>query len=530
VYLSHFGLTERPFNVTPDPRFFFATAGSQEAWATVRYGVTARKGFVVLTGEVGTGKTTLLRRLLTDLDPGVATVFLHNTALDFDDLLTMLCDELELEPESDTRLGRVGALNRTLIAQLARGGTTAVLVDEAQNLSTETLESLRLLSNLETDREKLLQLVLCGQPELDAALDRPVLRQLKQRIAVRVRLDRLRDSEVGPFIAHRLAVAGCRRRVFTRDAIATVTRCSDGVPRLINHLCDATLLLAYADGRDIVSSDNVREAARDLGLAHGADAAAPVGPAAVAAASRSRSWRLGPISLAGGAVAIAAAGVLVLMHADGAPTLARLTTTLTAHGRQMLFALAAAMPRVPLAASSAPVMPVPPSSETPSSAPAPWMPVAGTSDTEAAEARALPDPQRVVDIPRGSTVGAIVAGYYASDPLLGFALLKDANPGLDNVDRVIAGERLIVPPTTLAGRRQQAPDGTSIVLIASFAGAADAARLARTMRGAGYETVVRPIALRPGHHLHGVEITGLRTTAETERAWAEARAQGWTRE
>ncbi|MGH7806212.1 MAG: ExeA family protein, partial [Candidatus Binatia bacterium] len=183
MYLSHFGFREPPFSVTPNPKFLYSNPAYEEAFANLRYGIEGRKGFIVLTGEVGTGKTTLLRRLMATLHPKTPFVFLFNTRLAFDEILAFVCDELRIAPVPSLRVQRIQVLNEFLLRQVREGRTTALLVDEAQNLGDDVLEELRLLSNLETNDEKLLQIALVGQPELDAKLARQELRQLRQRIA-----------------------------------------------------------------------------------------------------------------------------------------------------------------------------------------------------------------------------------------------------------------------------------------------------------------------------------------------------------
>ena len=267
MYTSYFGLTEKPFNVTPDPRFFYTNPLYQEAYATLLHGIRERKGFVVLTGEVGTGKTTLLRRLMNNLEATVRFVFIYNTTLTFEELLSYACDELGLDVKDDGRLRKIQALNEFLIEQLRKGGTGVLLIDEAQNLGEEVLESLRLLSNLETRSEKLLQIVLVGQPELESKLDQPQLRQVKQRVVVRCRLDRLKDREVGPFISYRLRAAGYNgRTLFTPDAIDQIAYYSRGIPRVINIIADNALMIAYATSQKKVSADIIREVGDDLRL------------------------------------------------------------------------------------------------------------------------------------------------------------------------------------------------------------------------------------------------------------------------
>jgi general secretion pathway protein A len=267
MYTEYFGFREKPFSITPDPRFFYANPVYQEAYANLLYGIRERKGFLVLTGEVGTGKTTILRRLMDNLDGALRFVFFYNTTLSFDELLTFICDELGLRIDEDSRLRKIQALNKFLLEQLRKGSTGALFVDEAQNFSDDVFENFRMLSNLETAREKLLQIVLVGQPELETKLDRPELRQLKQRIHSHFHLGCLREQEVGSFVNHRLSVAGYRRSdLFSQEAVRQIAFHSKGVLRLINIICDNALLIAYAASQKKVSADIIREVARDLRL------------------------------------------------------------------------------------------------------------------------------------------------------------------------------------------------------------------------------------------------------------------------
>lgn len=268
MYNKYFGFREKPFNVTPDPRFLFENESYQEAYANLLYGIRERKGFVILTGEAGTGKTTLLRRIMDSFEDTFRFVFFYNTTLSFEELLDHIFTELHLDPHSvDGRLKKIQALNHFLIAQLKQGGTVALLIDEAQNLSDEVLENLRLLSNLETAQEKLLQIVLVGQPELEKKLSQPQLRQLKQRIITWSQLNHLKENEVGPFLISRLRRAGYEGpSLFTEEAIQRITLYSKGIPRLINVICDNALLLTYAASQRMVSATLIEEAAFDLQL------------------------------------------------------------------------------------------------------------------------------------------------------------------------------------------------------------------------------------------------------------------------
>jgi general secretion pathway protein A len=267
MYNDYYGFRVAPFSATPDPQFFFTNPLYQEAFATLQYGVLAKKGFVVVTGEVGTGKTTLLRKLLHSLGPSVHSVFIFNTQVTFMELLRLVLDDLGLPRQSEDKLTLIAALNQYLIERLEAGHIVALLVDEAQNLSDEVLEGLRLLSNLETDTEKLLQIVLMGQPELEKKLAHPKLRQLKQRVTLHSRLLPLGRGEVPGYIQFRLNAAGYEGKgLFSPAALEEIVTYSKGIPRLINIICDNALLLAFADSRKEVSPQMIREVAADMRL------------------------------------------------------------------------------------------------------------------------------------------------------------------------------------------------------------------------------------------------------------------------
>src|SRR5918999_6384229 len=220
MYNRYFGFVKSPFSVTPDPRFFYSNSVYLEAYANLRYGIEAKKGFIAITGEVGTGKTTLLRKLMRSLDSSIHTVFIFNTAVSFNELLRLILLDLGLPAQGKDRLAMIDELNTYLIEQVKQGDIVCLLIDEVQNLRNESLEGLRLLSNLETDREKLLQIVLMGQPELQIKLARPNLRQLRQRIAIRCEITPLKGKEVGSYINFRLRVAGYQSEdLFEREAV-----------------------------------------------------------------------------------------------------------------------------------------------------------------------------------------------------------------------------------------------------------------------------------------------------------------------
>jgi general secretion pathway protein A len=267
MYGKYFGLAELPFSVTPDPRFSYVNSLYREAFATLRYGIETRRGFIVITGEAGTGKTTLLRRLMRSVEATVHTAFIFNTHIGFTELLQLVLNDLGIASLAQDRLTLMAQLNDYLIEQLNKDHTVSLLVDEAQDLSDEMLEELRLLSNLETDKAKLIQIVLMGQPELERKLDQPKLRQLKQRVAVRCRLAPLRSDEVALYINSRLKTVGYEgKELFDLDSVEQIARYSQGIPRLINVICDNALLITYATSKSKVSAKIVDEVARDLQL------------------------------------------------------------------------------------------------------------------------------------------------------------------------------------------------------------------------------------------------------------------------
>jgi len=265
MYTEFYQMTERPFNVTPDPKFLYLNARYREAIASLNYGISQRKGFITLIGEAGTGKTTLLKRLLEDLDPKTKTVFIFNTNVSFEEILEYIFAEFDLAVHNGKKLYMLQRLNTFLLEELRNGGNVALLIDEAQDLEFSVLEDLRLLSNLETAKEKILQIVLSGQPELGQKLSNPILRQLRQRISINCRLLPLSREEIAEYLQFRLQAAGCPDlKLFSRDAEERVYHFSRGVPRLVNVVCDNALVIGYALGKKRIGADLIDEAAADL--------------------------------------------------------------------------------------------------------------------------------------------------------------------------------------------------------------------------------------------------------------------------
>lgn len=270
VYCEHFGLTREPFNITPDPSFLYLSESHKEALAQLVYGIKSRRGFVVLTGEVGTGKTTLIQCLLEELNGSTKTALVFNMIVSARDLLRYVCEKFGLVADHDREReihDYLSLLERFLLESYGKGNNVALIIDEAQNLSTEVLENVRLLSNFETARDKLLQILLVGQPELSNRLNTSELRQIKQRVALRHHLNPLQLSECRAYIAKRLEIAGGDISLLTPEAVAAVHSYSAGIPRLVNILCDNGLLTAYALRKKSVETTMISEIARDLQLA-----------------------------------------------------------------------------------------------------------------------------------------------------------------------------------------------------------------------------------------------------------------------
>jgi type II secretory pathway predicted ATPase ExeA len=266
LYRDFYGIRSRPFPITPNPRFLYLSTGHQEALAHLLYALVDGGGFVLLTGEVGTGKTSICRYALEQMPENVDIALIVNPDLSKIELVATLCDEFGVAgaKEAGSLKAALDLLYAYLIDANAKGRHSIVMIDEAQNLRPEVLEQLRLLTNLETDTRKLLQIILVGQPELNGILRRHELRQLDQRIGSRYHLRPLSQWETAAYVGHRLAVAGARREIFTPDALVGVHRHSRGVPRIINLLCDRCLLGGYAEGAAVVSSDIVEQAASEL--------------------------------------------------------------------------------------------------------------------------------------------------------------------------------------------------------------------------------------------------------------------------
>jgi general secretion pathway protein A len=595
MYTNYFGLREKPFNVTPDPRFFYANPVYHEAYATLLAGVQERKGFIVMTGEVGTGKTTLLRMLMANVEAAVRFAYLYNTTLSFEELLAYTCDELGIKVEGESRLRRIQALNAFLIEQLRRGGTGVLLIDEAQNLTTDVLENLRLLSNLETSTEKLLQIVLVGQPELEAKLAQPALRQLKQRVSTQCRLDRLKDREVGSYIRFRLETAGARRSdLFDGGAVDRVAYYAHGIPRLINIVCDNALLLAYGASARAVSTAMVEEVATDLGLTEATTVEAPLAPAPAAGAAvprpaarrsagearaladvmrrrrgRARSgWRGFGWARLGILGAFIAAIAGTLFYASGVTgQIAGMGTSIRSVFETISERASGAWrrsatpgpPGVPAGETntvddrrSGPVVPTtkPGEPTLPTAKPGePTLPTAkpgeptlpdlperrpgGPSHTGVGQPGATPSttgvrgkPRSMV-IPSGATIADIALRTYGEYNVLAIDLIKELNPGVEDLNWIKAGARLQLPSLDAATLIRKQSDGTYRFVVASFLSGQAAQTRKERMRRQGYEVNITPRKLSGTLEVHRVEVVGLRTQEAVQQAWDTAVANCW---
>jgi len=268
MYKEFFGLRANPFNVNPDPRYLFLTRHTEEALACLTYGIQARKGFVLLTGEVGTGKTTLINKLLEWLRlQQVATAFIFNSKMNVPQFLDYMMTDFGIPLETDSKSQILMRLYNWLLDRYRAGETAVLIVDEAQNLSDEVLEEIRMMTNLETFTEKLLQIVLVGQPELEQRLKQPQLRQLRQRLTLRAKTHPLSLEETKAYVHQRLRIAGSNgHMIFEPEALSAIHRYSNGIPRVVNLLCEHCLVGAFVDQLKTVSVAAVESVAREFDL------------------------------------------------------------------------------------------------------------------------------------------------------------------------------------------------------------------------------------------------------------------------
>jgi type II secretory pathway predicted ATPase ExeA len=519
MYNGYFGFLESPFSVTPDPRFFYTNPVYLEAYANLRYGIEAKKGFIAITGEVGTGKTTLLRKLMRSLDSSIHTVFIFNTEVSFNELLRLILLDLGLPAQGKDRLAMIDELNAYLIEQVKQGDIVCLLIDEVQNLRNESLEGLRLLSNLETDREKLLQIVLMGQPEFKAKLDQPNLRQLKQRIALQCEIAPLKDEEVASYIDFRLRAVGYEGQdLFDRESLQQIAFHSKGIPRLINVICDNALLIAFAASRKTVSANVISEVARDLRLGSEAENTEVKSTFHVSASKAEKEplvrdsthpvlqynrRRMGRVGV--GTFFAILALVLVASFSDPKSFFTSLRTSEVSKDNlnQSILPLDGAKIIAQKANAEA-----------------------QNPELTNAEVESKRKDRRVI-IQYGSTIYEIASEAYGTEVVLGMDLIKEFNPDIKNLNWVFAGQGLLVPALTRQTLLRPQPDGSYRLVVASFLSRTEADESARRIGKEGHPVIITPRRVANDLMLHRLEIEGLKNLKEANQTVEAGRRNGW---
>ena len=596
MYLEYFGFREKPFNVTPDPRFFYNNPIYQETYAGLVYGIRERKGFISLIGEVGTGKTTLLRKLMSELREPVHFVYLCYTTLTFEELLSFICADLGIALGEKSHLQRIQALNDFLLHVSRDGGTSVLLVDEAQNLADEVLENLRLLSNLETASEKLLQIVLVGQPELERKLAQPKLRQLKQRISIQGRLGRLKEREVGPFISSRLTAAGYEGEpLFTAEAIQRIATYSKGTPRLINVICDNALLVAYSLNQKTVQVEVIEEVARDLQLKQdirpsrlgklpgedgvggqfhneeedfgGSESSVAKTASRVVATSTEINPPKRAFSQEGtqpsrrfSRVLTGAVLALALLGGAGAAIFPELTsrgfsdvfmrigewlgkthdpTLGSKEEREGIKPFSPALPADDRQTrirrdeenveENTPLLQ--PEKKAESKVENKAESTEKTKFSSREEQNLEPQIDSVQEPPSSSwkdhplrieakmTVFDLVLKNYRGYNILAVDLIHENNPHLKNLEKIVVGDKIWLPPLTQETLVREQPDGSYRLILASFRSTREAERFAQGVRSQGYVVTVTPRKVTENIVVQRVEIQALKNVDEVKQAW-----------
>jgi type II secretory pathway predicted ATPase ExeA len=503
MYQQYFGLRESPFSITPDPRFFYANSVYLEAYANLRYGIEAKKGFIAVTGEVGTGKTTLLRKLMLSLEKTIHTVLIFNTDVTFNELLRVILRDLGLSTEGKDRLSMVEQLNDYLIEQLEQSQVVCLLIDEVQSLSDESLEGLRLLSNLETDQHKLLQIVLMGQPEFQAKLEQPHLRQLKQRIAIRCEITRLNDDEIGSYINFRLRAAGCvTNDLFDPHAIDKIALYSKGIPRLINVICDNALLIAYASSQKNVSFKVIEEVARDLRLTSGNHLADNKINVPVVESDARNDAVLDEVSV---------------RNDHGKPRSWQTSAIATCFVIGLFIGLASLTERGFFIHSTSKLFNSFQANSTESALPAKDETTGRQTITPRVASAAIQSSptdssstDHPVTIQTGSTIFQIATDAYGSHAVLGMDLIKEFNPEIQNLNLINAGQELLLPVLKQETLLRQQVDGSFRLAIASFLSRREADGFAQRVMQDGFGVIITARRVSSNLVLHRVEIDGLK--------------------
>jgi general secretion pathway protein A len=518
MYNQNFGFLESPFNITPDLRFFYVNPVYQKAYANLRHGICDKKGFIAITGEVGTGKTTLLRKLMREFESTVHVAFIYNTDITFNELLRLVLYDLGLPTERKESLAMVEELNAYLLEQLKRDHIVCLLIDEAQNLSDESLEGLRLLSNLETTKEKLLQIVLVGQPELTAKLDQPNLRQLKQHIAIQCEIVPLKDEEVGSYINFRLQAAGYEGKdLFATEAIRKIALYSNGIPRLINVICDNALLTAFVSFQKTISEHVIREVAGDLWLGSETQCAEEKSNF-IASANTERK------------TVVREAPYLVSQHkvrrmvSAGVGTLLVILVFIIAVFVSSQSFLTNALRTLELVKHDF-------NEQKPLPVIRQILPQETNSEVENVRLKNVGDEfkrknHRIV-IQYGSTVSKIANDAYGANLVLGMDLIKEFNPQIQNLNWVAAGQELLLPVLTWETLLRQQPDGSYRLIVASFLTQTVAEESARRIVRGGYKVIIISKKVSNDLVLHRLEIDGLKDLEKATQAIEIALKNEW---
>lgn len=400
MYLNYFKMKESPFNVTPDPEFLFLSPSHKEALAAVIYGVEQKKGFIAIMGEVGVGKTTIIRSYLNKADrERMKLIYLFNANVSFAGLLRSVLRELGLDSSSQVPFDMVTRLHEYLISEYTKGRTVVLIIDEAQNMPVETLENLRMLSNLETTKDKLLQIVFSAQPEFEKLLARSELRQLGQRIAVKATILPLSSDESMSYIRHRLEKADVRvESIFTASAMRLIVRQAKGIPRVINMLCDNSLITSYGYKQKSVSHRTVREIIADAGI------------------KRKRTFSLVHYAAIALLVAvIISAGIYLALN----PATSRFGT----YAGLLSEDTRATIPTAPIADPSPPP---------------------GSEVKPAVELAEEPAPVSI-RVKKGDTMARLTLDTYGYADKTVLELVKKNNPGIRDINRILVGEKIIFP-------------------------------------------------------------------------------------
>jgi general secretion pathway protein A len=549
MYAQFYGLRESPFALTPDPRYLFLSEAHKEALASAVYGVQERKGFVLILGEVGTGKTTLIRHLLGRYGPNIRSVFVFNPAVSFIELLQLILRDLELPCPSVRRVEMIDTLNEYLLKEAAAGRYVVVIIDEAQHLSPTVLEEVRMLSNLETARGKLIQILLVGQPELGDKLARPELRQLRQRISLVAELQPLSFEDTVEYVRHRLEVAGLSGPgMFTRRALKIVHRASGGIPRLVNVLCDKALVLGYASGDKRIKGRLVKEVLKDWRPFQRTGASAARARSRAASRRRPVRRRFGKVAAAV-AVGVVGAALLIMLagQRDGdwlgrirhglRPTRASGTVVQPANApvSEPASSEAAAGQTTHPGPATAAVSALPPWTGRPAMAPGPVeaavpdLPAASRADaarprpSETADPPAAP-PREVVVAP-GDVFSGLVSRKYGRADLTLLDFVKAANPEVTSVDVLLVGQRIKMPPFDAAALVQTTDDGRYRLHLLTVwdAGTPAVAKLRSLVAAQGRQTYMVPVQLIPRETAYRVLVGDFASRREAETYYRDVR-------